>query len=68
MPFMGEYNKNVPNFFEHIKFMNEIGFIPYDICEIHKVNEILFQVDFIFIRKDHHLTKVVQNTINNFGK
>ena len=68
MPFIGEYNKNVPNFLEHIKFMDDLGFIPFDICELHKTNEILFQVDFIFIKKDHYLTKIIQNTINNLGK
>ena len=64
---MGEYNKSVPNFLEHIKYMDSIGFIPYDIVELHKNENILIQIDIIFINKTHPINKIVQNKINNFG-
>ena len=67
LPFMGEYNKSVPNFLEHIKYMDSIGFIPYDIVELHKNENILIQIDIIFINKTHPINKIVQNKINNFG-
>ncbi len=68
MPFMGQYNQGVPSFLEHIQFMDDIGFIPFDIVEHHKTHGIMIQVDFIFIRKDHPLTNVIQGQINSFGK
>jgi FkbM family methyltransferase len=49
MPFFGEYNKGVPNFTEHIKFMDSIGFIPYDILEQHNINNFNMQIDMLFI-------------------
>jgi len=67
LPFMGQYNSNVPTFLEHIQFMNHIGFIPYDIIETHKHCNVMIQVDIIFIRKNHPLNTTVQNIIAKFG-
>ena len=53
IPFFGEYNKGVPNFLEHIKYMDSIGFIPYDIVELHYVCNYNIQVDMVFIKKEH---------------
>ncbi|ARF08690.1 methyltransferase [Catovirus CTV1] len=53
LPFFGQYNENVPNFLEHIKFMDDIGFIPFDISEIHFVKNFTMQVDIMFISKKH---------------
>ena len=50
--FMGKYNNSVPIFLEHIKYMDTINYILYDIVEIHKVNNIIIQVDIIFINKN----------------
>ena len=33
MPLFGQYNEGVPNFLEHIKFMDSIGFITFDIVD-----------------------------------
>jgi len=68
MPFMGEYNVGVPNFFEHIKYMDKIGYQVYDIIEMHRVEEILIQIDIIFIKKGHAFEKNVHNIIKNLGK
>ena len=38
VPFFGIYNEGVGNFLEHIKFMDSIGFIPYDLIENHYIN------------------------------
>ena len=37
---MGQYNIGVPDFYEHIKYMNEIGFKVFDIIEMHRVQGI----------------------------
>ena len=66
IPFFGKYNENVPNFLEHISFMNDIGFIPYDFLESHYVGnhnnqKFNMQVDMMFINKNHPYNKTVQN-------
>jgi FkbM family methyltransferase len=68
MPFMGEYNIGVPNFFEHIKYMDEIGYQVYDIIEMHRAEDILIQIDIIFLKKGHIFEKKVNNIIKNLGK
>lgn len=63
-----EYNYNSPNFNEYIKFLDNIGFIPYDICEVHKADNVLTQVDILFIKKSKfkkiHLEKKILNILN----
>jgi len=67
LPFVGEYNKNIPNFLSHIKFMDDIGFIPYDIVEFHYINNFLIQIDIMFINKNNNLNFEIQKMINNLG-
>ena len=64
IPFAGEYNKGVPNFAEHIAYMNSIGYAPFDITEHHYVDGYLIQVDIAFVLKGHFLLKQVQESIN----
>lgn len=63
-----EYNYNSPNFNEYIKYLDDIGFIPYDICEVHKIDNVLIQVDILFIKKSKfkkiHLNKKILNILN----
>ena len=68
LPFMGEYNIGVPDFYEHIKYMNEIGFKVFDIIEMHRVQGILIQVDIIFIKKGNVFEKHVDQIIKSLGK
>jgi len=68
VPFMGEYNIGVPGFFEHIKYMDEIGYKVFDIIEMHRVQEILIQVDIIFIKKGNVFEKHVDQIIKSLGK
>ena len=51
MPFFGIYNENVPNFKEHIDYLDSIGFIPYDVLESHYINDYNMQIDILFINK-----------------
>ena len=70
MPFMGQYNEGVSTFLEHISKLDDLGFIPYDITEIHRSgpnNILLFQIDICFINKGHKLISELQNIISNMG-
>jgi len=60
IPLFGQYNENVPNFLEHIQFMDSINFVIYDIIETHYVNGFSMQVDVIFINKNHKFNQLVQ--------
>ena len=65
LPFMGQYNSNTKNLFEHIKKLDDMGFVPYDIVDQHRHQEtLLFQVDMCFIKK----TSEIQDRIDNMGK
>ena len=63
IPFFGQYNENVPSFLEHIKFMDDLGFVPFDIPDIHYVREFVIQIDMIFISKNHPLVQRVQDVL-----
>jgi len=65
MPLFGKYNQGIPNFLEHIQYMDSIGFIPFDIVENHYLNNFNIQIDMLFINKNHELNKIVQNKIYN---
>jgi len=60
VPYFGQYNEGVPGFLEHIKFMDDIGFIPYDISDIHYVHNFTIQADIMFISKTHSFNQLVQ--------
>jgi len=68
LPFMGQYNIGVPDFYEHIKYMNKIGFKVFDIIEMHRVQGILIQIDIVFIKKENIFEKHVDQMIKNLGK
>jgi FkbM family methyltransferase len=63
IPLFGEYNAGVPNFLEHIKYMDTIGFVIYDIIENHYINKFNMQVDAIFINKNHNFNKIVNEKL-----
>lgn len=63
IPFFGQYNEGVPNFLEHIRFMDEIGFVPYDIYEPHYINGFNMQVDVMFINKNHQFNIIVNKIL-----
>jgi FkbM family methyltransferase len=63
IPLFGVYNEGVPNFLEHIKFMDSIGFLIYDIIDNHYINNFNMQVDVIFINKTHSFNKQVNGLI-----
>lgn len=64
IPFCGQYNFGVPNFNEHINFMNYIGFEVFDISELHYHNNLLIQIDIFFVRKDSEFYDKIQKIID----
>lgn len=63
IPLFGQYNEGVPTFLEHIQFMNEIGFVAYDICEAHYINGFNMQLDIMFINKKHPFNAFVNSLL-----
>lgn len=63
IPLFGQYNEGVPTFLEHIKFMEEIGFVPYDIVDNHYINTFNMQIDMLFINKTHRFNKIVNEIL-----
>lgn len=63
IPLFGQYNEGVPNFLEHISFMNTIGFITYDIIDNHYINNFNMQVDILFINKNHKFNNIVNELL-----
>lgn len=63
IPFFGQYNEGVPSFLEHIRFMDEIGFVPYDIYEPHYLNGFNMQIDVMFINKKHPFNTIVNQML-----
>ncbi len=46
------YNKDAPNLVEYVTYLNSINFLPYDVCEIHYIDNVLVQLDIVFLKKD----------------
>ena len=63
IPLFGKYNEGVPNFLQHIQFMDSIGFCPFDMLENHYVNNFNIQIDMLFINKSHELNKIIEQKI-----
>ena len=63
IPLFGQYNEGVPNFLEHISFMDSIGFNIYDIIDNHYINNFNMQVDVLFINKNHKFNNIVNELL-----
>ena len=46
------YNKGAPNFNDYLSAMSELGFVPIGIEEIHISNNILVQLDIVYLKQD----------------
>jgi len=68
VPFMGEYNIGAPNFYEHMNYMENIGYRVFDIVELHRVDNILIQIDIIFIKQGHDFENKVDIIIKKLGR
>ena len=46
------YNDGAPNLDEYIKYLDKIGYLPIEICDIHHMDKVLVQIDIMFLKKD----------------
>jgi FkbM family methyltransferase len=63
LPFFGKYNSDTPSFVEHLIEMEKLGFLPYDVPELHYINDSLMQIDVLFINKNNELNSTVQKKL-----
>lgn len=65
LPVFGEYNDGAPKFVDYINYMDNIGFVPYNIVgNIHsQIAKFNIQTNIIFIKKEHKFEKLVQNVL-----
>lgn len=70
-----EYNKGAPQTLEVLNFMDSIGFQIFDIVELHRKKKstdlpgggVLFQVDFVFVRKGSHIARNIDKLVQSEG-
>lgn len=63
--FAGQYNSGAPSFADYIRFMDDIGFAPLDITELHRANNILCQIDVLFLRKSSPMWSALQSKMTS---
>ena len=63
--FAGRYNNGAPSFADYIAYLDQIDFAPLDITELHRANDILCQIDILFLRKTSPLWAVLQRRMTN---
>jgi FkbM family methyltransferase len=61
--FACEYNNGAPTFVEYITYLDSIGFSVFDITELHRANNVLIQVDILFIRKTSSIWSSLQDIL-----
>lgn len=49
-----EFNKGSPKITQYLEYMKSLKFIPYDIFEIHRAENVLLQMDIMFIHEKMH--------------
>jgi FkbM family methyltransferase len=47
-----QYNEGSPEIQEYLNFFKKINFVPVDIFEIHRLENVLVQIDIMFVRAD----------------
>lgn len=61
--FACEYNKGAPKFIEYINYLDSIGFSVFDITELHRANNVLVQIDILFLRKSSPMWSKLQELL-----
>ena len=60
----GQYNEGAPKFLDYVTYMDNIGFIPYDIVTTNSFScGFNIQTDIIFINKNHNFNNLVKNSL-----
>lgn len=60
---IAKLNLNNLNISDYLNFLNKIGFIPQEICEIHYFHKFLVQIDILFIKKDFYTNNNYENDL-----
>jgi FkbM family methyltransferase len=60
---LARLNLNDLNIQDYLNFLNKIGFIPQEVCEIHYFHEFLVQIDILFIKKDFYTNNNYENDL-----
>lgn len=66
-PFAAQYNSGCPSFAEYIAYLDQIGFTPFEMPELHCIANVCIQIDIIFVRKTHPLISAAQSVIGQMG-
>jgi FkbM family methyltransferase len=66
VPFMGQYNAGAASFLQVIAYMDSLGFVPFDVPELHREVCVLLQMDIVFVRRDHPVAAQAQRAIESF--
>ena len=67
LPFAGIYNEDTATFAEHIRYLDDLGFVPFDFAGFTRWKRLLFQVDIVFIKKDGEINKKIMKSMSNWG-
>lgn len=67
-PFFGRRRESVPSFREHVDFMETIGFVPYDLVDVHPEGGFTTALDVLFINKAHPFNEAVQRQLRSLGR
>ena len=62
------YNHGAPRVREVIDRLGDLGIILFDICDLHRIDSVLAQVDLIFVRPGSPLDRAAQRRIAAFGR
>ena len=60
------YNKGAPTFADYIKYLTNFGFVPMGFEKIHHADNMLVQVDVVFLKKNIKDKYYGNNTLVNF--
>jgi len=63
LPFFGQYNKDVPDFREHINEIDKLGFVVFEVADVHWVGGFMAQVDIMFVNKNSKFIDIAQTCI-----
>lgn len=66
VPFFTQYNKGTENFAGHIAYMEKKGFTPFSINEIIAWEDIAFQLEISFLRKDSEIIEKCQAIVRSW--
>ncbi len=60
------YNNGAPSLHEYLTFLQDHGFVPYELCEMQYSHGALAQVDLLFVRKEHLKRSLPASRIPHF--